>query len=237
MRARSLPPGRDEATTRDHRALNPRDFPRGYARGALRGSLAIEQSQGGFMQPPFRRAPGWLAALIAGAVLVLPAAASANPFPGNGDQTVADNSLHTYCYTTGFTTDQSVAAYAMSVLDSTTDMSDLFATPPATCAYMETDVWWWESDQPGGIRGVRGCWLESPNGICTSSDIHLDYAQLDIGSSDWEDRRKTAVHEVGHSIGLAHDSISAMVSGEIPSTSITWRRYSAHDISHLNAAY
>ncbi|HEX6023269.1 MAG TPA: hypothetical protein VFZ00_14835 [Solirubrobacter sp.] len=49
--------------------------------------------------------------------------------------------------------------------------------------------------------------------------------------------RRRCTRAAGRRIGLAHDSISAMISGEIPSTSITWRRYSAHDISHLNAAY
>jgi hypothetical protein len=179
----------------------------------------------------------WLAACVVAAVIAMPSLAHANPFPNNGDSTVADNSTHTYCYTSGFTTDRSVASYAMSVLDSTTDLTDLFPATPATCAFMETDVWWWESNQPAGIRGVRDCWLESPNGICTSSDIDLDFAELDNGTSDWEDRRKTAVHEVGHSIGLGHDTVSAMRSGEIPSTSLTWRRYSAHDIAHINGAY
>ena len=56
----------------------------------------------------------WLIAGLVAALLVIPAAANANSFPGNGDSTVADNDLHTYCYTSGFTTDRSVASYAMS---------------------------------------------------------------------------------------------------------------------------
>jgi hypothetical protein len=65
----------------------------------------------------------------------------------------------------------------------------------------------------------------------------LDYPQLDVGINDWYDRRKTAVHEVGHSVGLGHDAISAMISGEVPSIALVWRRYSPHDIGHLNANY
>lgn len=180
----------------------------------------------------------WTACMVAAMVIGTQTAAQANPFPNNGDSTFADNGLHTYCYTSGFTTDPSVASYAMDVLGDTTDMEDHFPTTPATCTYMETDVWWFESDLPASTRGVRDCWLESPNGICTSSDIDLDYAQLDLGGTlIWEDRRKTAVHEVGHSVGLGHDASSTMMSGPVPDASVTYRRYSAHDIAHINGRY
>jgi hypothetical protein len=179
----------------------------------------------------------WLVACVVTALIATQSPTYANPFPNNGDATIADNAVHTYCYTSGFSTDTSVGSYAMDVVGDTTDVDDLFPGTPQFCSFMETDVWWWESDQPAGIRGVRDCWLESPNGICTSSDVDLDFAQLDIGIDDWEDRRKTAVHEVGHTIGLGHDTVSAMISGEIPDTSLTWRRYSAHDISHINGNY
>jgi hypothetical protein len=157
-------------------------------------------------------------------------------FPDNGDSTLADNAVHTYCYTSGFTTDASVGGYAMAVLGNTTDMDDLFPITPSFCSYMETDVWWWELDLAAGIRGTRSCWLESPNGICTSSDVTLDYPQLDVGSFDWEDRRKTAVHEVGHSVGLDHGGC-AMISGQVPDASLTYRTFCTADINDINAAY
>src|SRR5262245_65897494 len=107
------------------------------------------------------------AGLVACAVMTLIATqspAQANPFPNNGDSTVADNGLHTYCYTSGFTTDASVGSYAMSVLGNTTDMDDNFPIDPPTCWYDETDIWWWETNLNASQRGLRECYLESPNG-------------------------------------------------------------------------
>ena len=180
-----------------------------------------------------------LMACVVTTLIATQSPAHANPFPNNTDSTVADNGLHTYCYTSGFTTDASVASYAMSVLGNTTDMDDQFPIDPPFCQFMETDVWWFETNLTGTDRGIRDCWIESPTGTCTSSDIKLDFAQIDSGTgSVWEDRRKTAVHEVGHSVGLGHDTISAMKTGEIPDNSLTWRTYSAHDITfHINDEY
>jgi hypothetical protein len=178
-----------------------------------------------------------LVAFVVAALCAVQVPAHANPFPNNADGTFADNGTHTYCYTSGFTTDRTVASYAMSVLDITTDMTDLFPTTPEFCTFRETDVWWWEMNLPDNIRGQRECEWESPAGICKSSDLRMDFAELDEGDNDWYDRRKTAVHELGHSVGLGHDTISAMRSGEIPDTSLTWRRYSPHDIAHINARY
>ncbi|GAA1406150.1 hypothetical protein ACFQZ4_01485 [Catellatospora coxensis] len=176
-------------------------------------------------------------AMACAAALLLATPGSAYAFPDNGDSTLADNATHTYCYTSGFTTDASVGAYAMAVLGNTTDMDDLFPIDPPTCSFMETDVWWWELNLAAGVRGTRSCWLESPNGICTSSDLTLDYAELDVGAFDWEDRRKTAVHEVGHSVGLDHDPDCAMMSGQVPDATLQWRTYCADEIADINAAY
>jgi hypothetical protein len=52
----------------------------------------------------------------------------------------------------------------------------------------------------------------------------------------WHNRRKTAVHELGHSVGLGHDTISAMITGSV-STALQWRRCRSHDIGHINSHY
>lgn len=157
--------------------------------------------------------------------------AAADTFPDNHHQGLADSSIHAFCFIL-FEGDQNVATYAMSVLNSTTDMSDLKID---TCE-METDIYWQDLDLPGSVRGQYQCIIYTDT-MCNSADVKLDWEELDKGSNDWEDRRKTAVHEIGHSVGTNHDSVSAMISGEIPSTDIKWRRFSPHDINHINDNY
>ncbi len=160
-----------------------------------------------------------------------PTTATADTFADNHHQGLADSSIHTFCFIL-FEGDQNVATYAMSVLDSTTDMSD---SQIANCE-METDVYWQDIDLAGSLRGQYQCIFYNDT-MCDSADVRLDWDELDKGSNDWEDRRKTAVHEIGHSVGTNHDSVSAMITGEIPNTDIEWRRYSTHDINHINDNY
>ena len=159
--------------------------------------------------------------------------AQADTFPDNYDKALADNANHTFCLAGSFTTDPSVATYAMNVLDDTTQMYDTRVTD---CTSI-TDVRWRQTNLAGGLRGQRSCNSYNSAGECESADIEMDFPELDIGSNDWYDRRKTAVHELGHSVGANHDTVSAMISGGVPSTALQWRRYSPHDIEHINAAY
>jgi hypothetical protein len=185
-----------------------------------------------------RLGAGLLAVVAVSAGLVFTSAtASATTYPEVTP--LPDSSLHTYCFTAGFSSspDPSVGHYAMQVLDSQTDftISDLGA-----CSDNNTDVWWFSLNLAAGIRGQYQCMLTAA-GRCNRADVRIDFAEIDAGDFDWEDRRKTAVHEVGHSVGLGHHSPAAhnctMISGEIPDTSLQWRRYHAHDVDHINAAF
>lgn len=187
------------------------------------------------MATSFSPRRGALLLLVLGVLaIVFAPRVRADSFPGNYDTRVADSFFHTFCYDSSFTTDTSIATYSMgTVLDNTTDMFDAYST---SCLNA-TDVWFVEADLAPGVRGSRTCVVAASSSVCDRSNVTLDIVELDIGSWDWYDRRKTAIHEVGHSVGLNHDSISSMVSGEVPSTALVWRRYSSHDISHINTQY
>ncbi len=172
------------------------------------------------------------ALLLFGSSPLLPAPALADTFPGAAGGIIADNATHTFCFAT-FPIDQSIATYAMDNLDSQTIMTD-FRDSSCTGS---TDVWWWEVDLPAGVRGQENCVSFITSTKCDSANAKLDIAEIDIGSNDWYDRRKTSVHELGHSVGLGEGTDDAMILGEVPSTSIQWRSYSAHHVSHINSAY
>lgn len=143
----------------------------------------------------------------------------------------ADSRDHTYCLTdiSGYTAE---AIYAMETLDNTTIMYDVSASCSTT-----VDVWWFAADLSGSLRGQWSCDFPGGASVCDSADIEIDFAYIDQGSNDWWDRRKTTVHEVGHSVGLTHDSSSAMISGEIPSAVIQWLRYTSGDVGQINSQY
>lgn len=155
-----------------------------------------------------------------------------------------DNSTLTYCFTQGFDPFRAVGDYAMSTIDSTTDLVSQFPTTPQNCEFRETDIWWLNFNLPAGVRGRAVCqWVASwDDTLCKSDDLQIDIAEIDIGNFDWEDRRKTACHELGHAVGLQHGTSSGagscMILGEIPNTNLQYRRYSSHHInSHINVRY
>ena len=126
-----------------------------------------------------------LVACVVTTLIATQSPAHANPFPNNGDSAVADNGLHTYCYTSGFTTDASVASYAMSVLGNTTDMDDLFPIGPSFCQFMETDVWWFETNLPAETAACAIAGSSRPQ------DLHLLGHQVGLRPDRQRNRRSS----------------------------------------------
>jgi hypothetical protein len=178
----------------------------------------------------------FIAIVAAAGSLFLPGQANATAYP---ETWLPDSSLHTYCFTAGFSSsrDPVTGTVAMSVLDNTTDMT---ISNQGACADNTVDIWWFALDLAGTIRGQAEC-IFFAGSVCDSADVRIDFDQIDIGENDIADRDKTSVHEVGHTVGLGHHSPAAhncaMISGEIPSLDIIWRRYDAHDIEHINATF
>lgn len=132
--------------------------------------------------------------------------------------------------------DPDVAGYAMRVLRDTTN----FTISKVACGE-HTDVVWRAINLPAGIRGRTTCQQRWASGTCDRVWIMLDFPEIDIGTNDWHDRRKTSVHELGHHIGFGHHASAlhqcAMIEGEVPNTDLQWRRWSPHDIDHINSYY
>ncbi|SDU18415.1 hypothetical protein SAMN04488563_0472 [Jiangella alkaliphila] len=178
-----------------------------------------------------------IGAVVVGTGLVAPTAANATPYP---DGELADSAGHAFCFTPSFDNypeHRTRVTWAMSRLDTQTDLFDIRETCVAG-----TDLWWWRSDLPGNLRGTYSCWERTPTNRCDSANINMDFPEINQGpANDVYDQQKTALHEIGHSVGLGHHSPSAhncvMISGEIPSSSLTWRSFHSHDVSHINATF
>ncbi|MFD0900786.1 hypothetical protein [Actinomadura sediminis] len=181
-----------------------------------------------------------VALAAATAFALTPGAAQATPFP---ETWLADSRTHAYCFIESsgsnpwWHSQKEAVEYAMvEQLEKPTDM----VAKRESCA-SGTDVWWWKRDLGPGVRGEAQCMTWVSGNRCDSADIRLDFAELDKGGNDWHDRRKTAVHELGHTVGLGHHSPGAhdcaMMSGEVPNTDVTWRRFHPHDRYHINQTY
>jgi hypothetical protein len=170
-------------------------------------------------------------------LLLPPQQAAADAFnagPPNGGYE-ADSANHLYCYGAGFDTGlRDDADYIMqSALDTETGMSDTFES---SCN-SGTDVEFLDANLPPGARGSYVC--TSLSYVCWASEVTVDPAEINIGSNDTEDLRKTLCHEVGHSVGLLHGATDdCMLSGEIPNTNVQYRRYNYHHRwDHINVEY
>jgi hypothetical protein len=192
---------------------------------------------------PIRRGRAGLAtalAVLLGGVLsagVVPAtAASADGFPScAGAGCLPDNFNHWWCY------DGSVSVVlasairrAMNTLDEQTNYTQI--NEPDFVCNTTTDVVW---QQNTGIsdRGDFWCLDDNSSGRCEQARLRLNPNLL----TDTSNRRKTACHELGHSVGLTHGTFNVdndrytdcMRSGLVDNDDAWWV-YDDHHVKHAD---
>lgn len=171
------------------------------------------------------------------------ASAHADPWgdhPGNfidGTGPHPDGGTHSYCFESMdsglFDNIRNAENYA---LEGNTDANVTFHSE---CDYRwgtETDVVWDTGNLSGSVRGTT--WCDDWDGDqCDQAYVELDVEELRKGTNDEYDITKTACHELGHTVGLTHHSsgYGCMISGEIPSTELKWRRFVDHHKNHIDS--
>jgi hypothetical protein len=196
--------------------------------------------------------------LAAVAALAVTAPAMADPFGldtptnnVNGVGAIPDNFGHTYCFDgAGWTTAwRNVVDSRMANLDAETSYWDSFLG--STC-WGGNDVWFQLADLGPSLRGDYRCrwWNNGVDGIPNSGDDRCESAIIRLNSNsnvltDDHQRRKTACHEIGHSVGLAHRLWGppdprpdywndCMETGRVD-PGAQWERYNPHHEAHANS--
>lgn len=148
-----------------------------------------------------------------------------------------DEDPHTFCR------GSSIGDYAwINVIDiewAALDPTAVNVDQSGGCNYSgtsETDVVWQTGDLPGH-RGQTWCDdYETFTGQCDQAYAKLDLAEINEGTHDEADMRKTICHELGHTAGLTHGGTSTdcMITGERPQPALTQHvRYGSHHQDHI----
>ena len=173
-----------------------------------------------------------MAIFALGAALMFPGAltGSADTFGGcNADEgCIPSNLTHSYCFQSNVNIAfKSHMQASITYLDAYTN----YSISSVSCA-SNTDVVWRQSNDIGsGYRGLYSCRNLNSAGQCTNAHVTLNPDLL----TDDRNRRKTACHELGHSVGLRHgDNVDCMINGWI---SVYYQYpdiYSTHHRTHIN---
>lgn len=192
-----------------------------------------------FVRPAFGL--GIASALIGIASASLAPLAIADPWggcePGDGG-CKPDNTGHTFCFTDSMDNDPRVrdaANYAMNNMDQQTQLYELrtMCTDQTDAVFREVNL--------VGLRGEYECLDLAPDGpnTCNRAAIRIDNTQIIQDGPEGKEqlnREKTACHEVGHSLGMAHHVSpydDCMVNGRV---SQDHRDYNQHHREHINDA-
>lgn len=123
----------------------------------------------------------------------------ASPAQGDPDFSEGrpDKGVHSYCFTDGFT----------SVGTANDTMQRIENQTPAEVRREgcdnETDVRWSNREIPGAF-GAATCYNRNTSGTCASFTLRLNNSNIETSSHPASQRRKTACHEAGHTLGVSH---------------------------------
>ncbi|HVQ96310.1 MAG TPA: hypothetical protein VMU51_35155 [Mycobacteriales bacterium] len=187
-----------------------------------------------------RRLLACVALAVAGALGVA-GTASADPFgldtpthnePGVGS--IPDSTIHTFCFSgAGWTAAwQAIVNSRMLNLD----VQTVYEGATVACD-AATDVTF-ELNSTMGARGDSRCVTWNAVGFCDAAIVRLN-SNAAVLPNDHQ-RRKTACHEIGHTVGLAHGDDTAtfwndcMLSGTVAAGN-QWEQYNAHHVAHINS--
>jgi hypothetical protein len=186
-----------------------------------------------------------LTGLLLASVTTLPHSSAADGFGNAAGLFYANGLNHSYCYFYVGSTQRSFITSSMDYLDVATDLWDV--NHAESCG-STTDLVWIDQNldylEPPGysVFGYTQC-VNGAYGVCNNYHMSVDNAEIcqyTCLNAGWyaNARMHNVRHELGHSVGLQHDSIGgvhAMLSGLGDNWS--YLLYDPHHISHINGYY
>lgn len=166
---------------------------------------------------------------IAGMVIATEASANTYGPSENNNLPFPDDRNHTFTYV-GLEPayDQAANWARVEALGNGTNMTEEYVG--GTASYI--DVFVYDEYYGGTQRGFYQCVSRHPSGNCDTSDVVMNNSVLNSQSQN--NKTKTACHEIGHSVGLGHTSLtdSCMIEGSSENI-----RFSDHDKNHINGRF
>ena len=143
-----------------------------------------------------------------------------------------DNWETTYCWSSGFTTSalRTAGTAALNNLDAQTSY---YPTFQSSCNSI-TDVQWRTFSAPN-LWGQEACQYYNAAEECEQSFVYLDAGEMSTGHWSASMMQQAACHELGHSIGLTHNTTDCMLTGVTPDG--TLRTYSDHHVWHMQHSH